>query len=164
MERRYGPVLPSLCYNSGRVGSERGSASRLRTDSLSPRCALPKIAMRRKTREERRGEEGACALTAGVMFSSLEEAEHIWQEKVHPFSSVLAGLFFAATVGFEIPIADFWKGEVVVHALALTAGTFGKVGRNHLLGGEIAAENVDSWVRVTRMGPPVHTDCQRACW
>jgi Kef-type K+ transport system membrane component KefB len=60
---------------------------------------------------------------AGLSFASLHSVHGLWAKQVKRVQSWLLRLFFAATVGFVIPIRHFWTGHVWALALALWCGT-----------------------------------------
>ncbi|CAG9466227.1 unnamed protein product [Pedinophyceae sp. YPF-701] len=79
----------------------------------------------------------------GVTFSSLDSMEHIWHHKVKPVADWVIAIFFAATVGFEIPIRAFGNASTVLKGLAFFGGVFGK-----LLTGIWAKPRRTEWYKV----------------
>jgi len=67
------------------------------------------------------------AFLAGLCFCSDERAHRAWGKQVKRVLQWLLRIFFAATIGFEIPIRDFFSAEVFGQALLLFVAVLGKV-------------------------------------
>jgi Kef-type K+ transport system membrane component KefB len=52
------------------------------------------------------------AFLGGLCFCSLHSLHHVWTAQVKRCQTWLVRVFFAATVGFSIPIAHFWTAAV----------------------------------------------------
>jgi len=63
------------------------------------------------------------AFLGGLSFASLPSVHALWARQVKRIQVFLLRLFFAATIGFSIPIAHFWTGGAWALALALWAAT-----------------------------------------
>lgn len=53
------------------------------------------------------------AFLAGVPFSLIPHAHHTFMEKTHGFMSWLLRVFFAATIGFQVPVKQFGNPYVI---------------------------------------------------
>ena len=53
------------------------------------------------------------AFLGGLCFCSLSSMQHTWHVKVEKILSWLVRVFFACTIGFEVPIRDLWTGPVL---------------------------------------------------
>merc|ERR1719320_215220 len=69
------------------------------------------------------------AFVAGMSFSEVPRSHYVWRRQMKRVNAWAVRMFFAATMGFVIPVAEmftvesFWKGSVV----AATATILGKV-------------------------------------
>lgn len=53
------------------------------------------------------------ALMAGLSFSTVHSVHHVWEGQVKRILKWLLKVFFASTIGFEIPIKAFWTGPIL---------------------------------------------------
>lgn len=67
------------------------------------------------------------AFLAGLMFCSVHSLMTTWHTQVKRYQTWLVRIFFAATIGFEIPIRHFWTGAVWGHGLAYWTANVGKL-------------------------------------
>lgn len=58
------------------------------------------------------------ALLAGLSFSTLRSSKHVWEIQVKRVLHWTVKLFFAATIGFEVPIRNFWSLKIWKHSAA----------------------------------------------
>lgn len=58
------------------------------------------------------------ALLAGLSFSTIRASEHVWELQVKRLLHWVIKIFFAATIGFEVPIRSFWSKDVLYHSAA----------------------------------------------
>lgn len=58
------------------------------------------------------------ALLAGLSFSTIRSAEHVWELQVKRALHWCIKIFFSATIGFEVPIRSFWTGKVLYQSAA----------------------------------------------
>lgn len=65
------------------------------------------------------------ALMAGLSFSTVHSVHHVWEGQVKRILKWLLKVFFASTIGFEIPIKAFWTlpilGRAAVFSLCIIA-------------------------------------------
>lgn len=65
------------------------------------------------------------ALMAGLSFSTVHSVHHVWEGQVKRILKWLLKVFFASTIGFEIPIKAFWTlpilGKAAVFTLCIIA-------------------------------------------
>lgn len=58
------------------------------------------------------------ALLAGLSFSTIRASEHVWELQVKRLLHWVIKIFFAATIGFEVPIRSFWSRDVLYQSAA----------------------------------------------
>ena len=66
------------------------------------------------------------AFLTGLSLCSLSSMHHIWDAQLKRLQTWLLRLFFASTVGFDVPIAEFGKPRVIAFAAALLLAVTGK--------------------------------------
>jgi Kef-type K+ transport system membrane component KefB len=64
---------------------------------------------------------------AGFCFCTEKLVHHVWVSQVKRILSWLLRIFFACTIGFEIPIKSFGDGQVIAYAMILMLAIFGKL-------------------------------------
>jgi len=67
------------------------------------------------------------AFLAGLCFCTLPEAVEAWHHHVRKISRWTLRIFFACTVGFQVPIASFWNVKVIGMAFAILVCLIGKL-------------------------------------
>ena len=67
------------------------------------------------------------AFLGGLCFCSLSSMQHTWHVKVEKILSWLVRVFFACTIGFEVPIRDLWTGPVLARAGVFLVARLGKI-------------------------------------
>ena len=67
------------------------------------------------------------AFLGGLCFCSLSSMQHTWHVKVEKILSWLVRVFFACTIGFEVPIRDLWTGPVLARAGVFLVAALGKI-------------------------------------
>lgn len=67
------------------------------------------------------------AFLGGLCFCSLSSMQTVWHQQVEKILSWLIRVFFACTIGFEVPIRDLWTGPVLARAAVFMIAAFGKV-------------------------------------
>jgi Kef-type K+ transport system membrane component KefB len=67
------------------------------------------------------------AFLGGLCFCSLSSMQHVWHAQVEKILSWLIRVFFACTIGFEVPIRDLWTAPVLARAAVFMLAAFGKV-------------------------------------
>ena len=67
------------------------------------------------------------AFLAGLCFCTLPEAVEAWHHHVGKISRWTLRIFFACTVGFQVPIASFWNTKVIGMAFAILVCLAGKI-------------------------------------
>ena len=67
------------------------------------------------------------AFLGGLSFSSLPSLKGVWHHQVKRCQTWLLRIFFAATVGFLVPIREFWTGRCWSLALLFCLATLGKL-------------------------------------
>jgi len=67
------------------------------------------------------------AFLGGLCFCSLSSVQHVWHREVEKILSWLIRVFFACTIGFEVPIRDLWTGPVLARAAVFMIAAFGKI-------------------------------------
>ena len=67
------------------------------------------------------------AFLGGLCFCSLSSMQHIWHTQVEKILSWLIRIFFACTIGFEVPIRDLWSAPVLARAAVFMLAALGKV-------------------------------------
>ena len=67
------------------------------------------------------------AFLGGLSFSSLPSLKGVWHHQVKRCQTWLLRIFFAATVGFLVPIREFWTGRCWSLALLFSLATLGKL-------------------------------------
>jgi len=67
------------------------------------------------------------AFLAGLCFCTDHEAHSAWQEQVKRVLQWLLKIFFAATIGFEVPVRSFAQPAVIWRAALLCTASIGKV-------------------------------------
>ncbi len=68
------------------------------------------------------------AFLGGLCFCSLASMQRVWHAQVEKILSWLVRVFFACTIGFEVPIRDLWTGPVLARTGVFLLAGFGKVG------------------------------------
>ena len=68
------------------------------------------------------------AFLGGLCFCSLASMQAFWHAQVEKILSWLVRVFFACTIGFEVPIRDLWTGPVLARTGVFLLAGFGKVG------------------------------------
>merc|ERR1739848_233918 len=53
------------------------------------------------------------AFLAGLLFCSDHHVHVIWNKQMKRLMAWLLRLFFACTIGFEVPIKDVWTTEII---------------------------------------------------
>ena len=67
------------------------------------------------------------AFLGGLCFCTLASVEHVWKSRVQHILGWLVRIFFACTIGFEVPIRDLWNGRVLGRTAVFLLVAFGKV-------------------------------------
>ena len=67
------------------------------------------------------------AFLGGLCFCSLSSMQHTWHFQVEKILSWLVRVFFACTIGFEVPIRDLWTGPVLARAGVFLIAALGKI-------------------------------------
>lgn len=67
------------------------------------------------------------AFLGGLCFCSLSSMQHVWHAQVEKILSWLIRVFFACTIGFEVPIRDLWTAPVLARAAVFMLAALGKV-------------------------------------
>lgn len=67
------------------------------------------------------------SLLAGLSFSTIRSAKDVWERQVKRLLHWLLKLFFAATIGFEIPAKAFWTRRTLSHGMAFIGPVLAKV-------------------------------------
>ena len=67
------------------------------------------------------------AFLGGLCFCSLSSMQHVWHTQVEKILSWLIRVFFACTIGFEVPIRDLWTAPVLARAAVFMLAALGKV-------------------------------------
>ena len=80
---------------------------------------------------------------AGLTFCTMHSVEYIWVKQVKRLQTWLVRIFFAATVGFEIPINDLWNARTWSMAGAFLLAWLGK-----LVTGVFARPLYPEWLKV----------------
>lgn len=73
------------------------------------------------------------AFLGGLCFCSLRSFQHLWHAQVKRLQSWLVRLFFAATVGFQIPARSLFKPRVLTMAAAFLLALVGKLATGFLV-------------------------------
>ena len=68
------------------------------------------------------------AFLGGLCFCSLASMQHIWHVQVEKILSWLVRVFFACSIGFEVPIRDLWTGPVLARTGVFLVAALGKIG------------------------------------
>jgi Kef-type K+ transport system membrane component KefB len=68
------------------------------------------------------------AFLAGLTFCTSHQLHHTFVRQFKRVLQWLMRIFFAASIGFQVPIKDFGKGEVVWQGLVFTLALLGKLG------------------------------------
>lgn len=68
------------------------------------------------------------AFLGGLCFCSLASMQHVWHVQVEKILSWLVRVFFACSIGFEVPIRDLWSGPVLARTGVFLLAGLGKVG------------------------------------
>lgn len=68
------------------------------------------------------------AFLGGLCFCSLASMQHVWHIQVEKILSWLVRVFFACSIGFEVPIADLWTGPVLARTGVFLLAGLGKIG------------------------------------
>lgn len=66
------------------------------------------------------------ALLAGLSFSTLRSAKHVWEIQVKRVLHWTVKIFFAATIGFEVPVHNFWSLSILKQSAAFLFPVFVK--------------------------------------
>lgn len=66
------------------------------------------------------------AFLSGLMFSSEHDTHHVYVQQLKRIMAWLLRVFFAATIGFEVPIKDIWTATVIGNAFLFFVPVFGK--------------------------------------
>ena len=79
------------------------------------------------------------AFLAGCTFSQIEHAHHTFMEKTHQLMTWLLRVFFAASIGFQVPVKQFgdpyvigWVSEILVCFASLRS--YSNIPFNHTAG------------------------------
>jgi len=64
---------------------------------------------------------------AGFCFCTEKLVHHVWVSQVKRILGWLLKIFFACTIGFEIPIKSFGDGQVIAYAIILMLAILGKL-------------------------------------
>lgn len=67
------------------------------------------------------------ALMAGLSFSTVHSVHHVWEGQVKRILKWLLKVFFASTIGFEIPIKAFWTGPILGKAAVFSLCVIAKL-------------------------------------
>eukprot|EP00232_Nephroselmis_pyriformis_P015211 CAMPEP_0182888814 /NCGR_PEP_ID=MMETSP0034_2-20130328/21666_1 /TAXON_ID=156128 /ORGANISM="Nephroselmis pyriformis, Strain CCMP717" /LENGTH=934 /DNA_ID=CAMNT_0025022269 /DNA_START=70 /DNA_END=2871 /DNA_ORIENTATION=+ len=67
------------------------------------------------------------AFLGGLCFCTLHSVEEIWRRKVRDIMAWLVRVFFACTIGFEVPIRDLWTAKIVTRAVVFLLAGIGKL-------------------------------------
>ncbi len=67
------------------------------------------------------------AFLAGLSFCTIRSIEHVWKVQVKRLQTWLIRIFFACTIGFDVPVKLYKKRAVIRHAAVFWAATFGKL-------------------------------------
>lgn len=98
----------------------------------------------------------------GITFCTVQRLKHVWEIHVRPISTWLIAIFFASTIAFEIPVNEFWSGDVIGSAFAFAVAIFAKVrfGPRHLprCACAVPAAATEAGVELRSRGAPMR-DC-----
>jgi len=64
---------------------------------------------------------------AGFLFCTVERIQEIWRDQIKRVMQWLVRLFFASTIGFDVPIKDIFTSKVIVGGLVLMVSLLGKL-------------------------------------
>ncbi len=64
---------------------------------------------------------------SGMCFCTQRKAHEAWEEHVQGILAWLLRIFFACTIGFEVPVTMFWNAKVVADAFLLLLAIVGKL-------------------------------------
>lgn len=67
------------------------------------------------------------AFLAGLSWSTYAPVKELWAQQAGQPVAWLTRLFFAATIGFEVPVRDFWTTKVIGRAAIMAAASLGKL-------------------------------------
>lgn len=67
------------------------------------------------------------AFLAGLCFCHDHHMHTMWQQQMKRLMSWLLRLFFACTIGFEVPIQDVWTGEIMLNTTLFFTAIVGKL-------------------------------------
>lgn len=67
------------------------------------------------------------AFLAGLCFCSNDGAHHMFVSQFKRLMQWLLRIFFAASIGFQVPILEFASGKVIYEGLAFTSALLGKL-------------------------------------
>eukprot|EP01083_Nonionella_stella_P041707 112976_1 len=67
------------------------------------------------------------AFLAGLLFCTDHTIHHVWEKQMQKIMHWLLRIFFACTIGFEVPIKDFLDPNVVLSGLIYFTAIFGKI-------------------------------------
>jgi len=67
------------------------------------------------------------AFLAGLSWSTYAPVKEMWAQQAGQPVAWLTRLFFAATIGFEVPVRDFWTTKVIGRAAIMAAASLGKL-------------------------------------
>eukprot|EP00547_Thalassionema_nitzschioides_P007385 CAMPEP_0194199884 /NCGR_PEP_ID=MMETSP0156-20130528/725_1 /TAXON_ID=33649 /ORGANISM="Thalassionema nitzschioides, Strain L26-B" /LENGTH=776 /DNA_ID=CAMNT_0038924829 /DNA_START=55 /DNA_END=2385 /DNA_ORIENTATION=+ len=73
------------------------------------------------------------AFVSGLTFCSSETLHHTFVRQFKRIMQWLMRIFFAASIGFQVPITKFGNGTVLLQGLALTIALLGKLGAGFLV-------------------------------
>jgi Kef-type K+ transport system membrane component KefB len=68
------------------------------------------------------------AFIAGLTFCSSHSLHHLFVRQFKRVLQWLMRIFFSASIGFQVPLSDFGKGEVIWQGLVFTLALLGKLG------------------------------------
>jgi len=67
------------------------------------------------------------AFVAGLCLCTDHEAHKVWHSSCQRVMTWLLRLFFACTIGFEVPIRDVWEAEIIQHTWLFFLCLIGKI-------------------------------------
>lgn len=67
------------------------------------------------------------AFLGGLCFCTVPSTHDTWNKHVKKILKALLKVFFACTIGFQIPIKSFWSPKVIKLTLAILVGLCGKL-------------------------------------
>jgi len=63
----------------------------------------------------------------GLSWCTLRSIKHIWHKQVYDILQWLIKIFFACSIGFEVPIRDLWTPSVLTRTFVFLLAAFGKL-------------------------------------